>query len=323
MEQRSSESAEFIYDVVIVGAGLSGLHTAWKLAVHRPELNILVLDKAKSSGGRMATRRQDLLKFDHGAQFLRESLESQDLISYLRSYDLVRTSMGSQGPIHYAPSGMTQWTKRLAESFESIGGQKRVQYNFRVSQIYQTKPGWCLSAESGEQTFGKTVILSCPLPQSLDLLSNSGISFDQDLLKIQYASAIVQLVEFSKAWPEPQLFVDQVDTDVFSIGSQKKKGLCQDEAYTIVMTEQWSAEHFSLSDEQLYQVSKIFLENRFPEFQIRNLQVKKWRYSHPTSIWKYPFERVTDSLFMIGDAFGGPSLHGALKSSLSLLECIK
>ena len=56
-----------IHDVLILGAGLSGLKAARDLqAAGR---SVLVLDKGRGVGGRAATRRWDGVPVDHGAQF--------------------------------------------------------------------------------------------------------------------------------------------------------------------------------------------------------------------------------------------------------------
>ena len=54
-------------DVVIIGAGLSGLVAAH--ALQRSGSSVLVIDKARSVGGRLATRQIGRATLDHGAQF--------------------------------------------------------------------------------------------------------------------------------------------------------------------------------------------------------------------------------------------------------------
>jgi predicted NAD/FAD-dependent oxidoreductase len=61
-----------IYDVAIVGAGLSGLSAARYLVAQG--LNVVIVEKSQGVGGRAATRRIHLpdgtvLLVDHGAQF--------------------------------------------------------------------------------------------------------------------------------------------------------------------------------------------------------------------------------------------------------------
>ena len=59
--------------VVVIGAGLAGLMAAQLL--HNNGHSVVVLDKGKSPGGRLATRRIGDATLDHGAQFftVRES----------------------------------------------------------------------------------------------------------------------------------------------------------------------------------------------------------------------------------------------------------
>lgn len=53
--------------IAVIGAGLSGLACATVLA--RNGYAVQVFDKGRGPGGRMATRRADPLRFDHGAQY--------------------------------------------------------------------------------------------------------------------------------------------------------------------------------------------------------------------------------------------------------------
>ena len=60
--------------VVVVGAGVAGLMAAQSLVKNGHD--VVVVDKGRSPGGRLATRRIDNATLDHGAQFftVRESL---------------------------------------------------------------------------------------------------------------------------------------------------------------------------------------------------------------------------------------------------------
>lgn len=55
-------------DVVIIGGGLTGVMAARTLKENGVD-DVLVIEKGKSLGGRMATRRIGEGRVDHGAQF--------------------------------------------------------------------------------------------------------------------------------------------------------------------------------------------------------------------------------------------------------------
>lgn len=54
--------------VVVVGAGIAGLMAAQSLS--NSGHDVVVVDKGRSPGGRLATRRINDATLDHGAQFL-------------------------------------------------------------------------------------------------------------------------------------------------------------------------------------------------------------------------------------------------------------
>ena len=55
-------------DVAIIGAGVAGLTCAQQL--HQAGYKVVVLEKSRGVGGRMATRRIEETYVDHGVRYL-------------------------------------------------------------------------------------------------------------------------------------------------------------------------------------------------------------------------------------------------------------
>ena len=76
MTQPSLLSISFKPDAVIIGGGIAGLSAAGELVASGRR--VVVLEKSRGVGGRMATRRVGDTVCDHGAQFFTVRGESFD-----------------------------------------------------------------------------------------------------------------------------------------------------------------------------------------------------------------------------------------------------
>jgi len=190
-----------------------------------------------------------------------------------------------------------------------------LKYNSKVIRLEKSLPYWQVFLEQGEPLLAQQIILTCPLPQSLQILRQSAIDFDQKLTQIHYHSSIVILARFDSSLASQMNYRENLNENIFSICSQNAKGLSHQADYTIVMQNLWSANHFDRSDEEICWAVEKLLNNIFPKSAVLNLIVKKWRFSSPEGTWERLYENVAKGLYLAGDAFGGPSLNGALRSS--------
>ncbi|MFM8793316.1 MAG: NAD(P)/FAD-dependent oxidoreductase, partial [Acidimicrobiales bacterium] len=107
---------------VIIGAGLSGLMAARSL--HDAGREVIVLDKGRGVGGRLATRRIGDARLDHGAQFF--TVRSDEFRSVVDSWladGVVREwcrGFGEQDghPRYVGTDGMTSIAKHLARGLD-------------------------------------------------------------------------------------------------------------------------------------------------------------------------------------------------------------
>jgi len=108
------------YETIVIGAGVAGLSAASEL--HRQGKSVLVIDKGRGVGGRMATRRVGSLRMDHGAQFItiRDSRFESRVTPLLTTGELFPWSLGfplwSDGSIHPRPEGHPRFACRSGMS---------------------------------------------------------------------------------------------------------------------------------------------------------------------------------------------------------------
>jgi predicted NAD/FAD-dependent oxidoreductase len=305
-----------IPDILITGAGLAGLNCAKNLATTNQKLKIQILEKSKGCGGRMATRRIGDSKFDHGAQFIKVTQESKKLVTFWQEKNVANHFPSQAFEAICGQSGMTHLAKKIAENCI-------IKYNSKVIRLEKHSMYWRVFVEPDEQILAKQVVLTCPLPQSLDVLLQSEIDFDLRLSKIQYNQSIVLLVQFDSSLDSEMNYRENIDENIFSICSQRAKKLSQFHDYTIVMQNLWSHKYFEKSDDEISLVVKDLFQIVFPKKYILSLTVKKWRFASPAQIWERLYEKIAPGLYLAGDAFGGPSLIGALRSSDTLSEHLK
>ncbi|RYZ94663.1 MAG: hypothetical protein EOP11_26040, partial [Proteobacteria bacterium] len=171
-----------IFENIIVGAGMAGLSLGKLLG---DPARTLILEKSRGLGGRMATRRDGATTFDHGAQFYRTSAARPFLwdAPWLEK-GLASEWFAREGIEHRAgKGGLTALAKDLA------AGQT-IERSATVNKICDGEPLRLETAEGGSYS-GNRIFLSCPLPQAMQLLENSGIAFPAELNEITYAKALV------------------------------------------------------------------------------------------------------------------------------------
>lgn len=303
----------------ILGAGLCGLTIATKL--QNLGKSVSILEKSKSVGGRMATRRDGQSTYDHGAQFYKTSdrapflwdtkwSQSEIAQVWFRESDQVFMS---------GAKGMTTLAKDLAT-------QIRIHFEEKILKLESFDNGIRLFSESGKTFEADQVILTCPLPQSLEILKNSQMEYPAALDEILYAKALVGLFEVASEDPQVRssTFKKFNDFDIFSIANNQSKKVSENLAFTVVMAAEFSEKFFDSADPEvpLAEIEKAFLKVMPIGTEIKKSQMKKWRFSHPHSKYSTDMLIMPNSprVILAGDAFGGGSLSGATRSAEAVLQ---
>jgi len=166
-----------LHEVIVIGGGIAGLQCARQL--HRSGRDVVVLERARGVGGRLATRRYEGQSIDFGPLFLHGSHSS-----FLKALGEVEGMvLPTEWPRHLRgqgqpcqpdafeanerralhPCGLNTFAKHLA-----LGLDVRLQT--RVTRIALDQDGFALETEAGETLRCRDLVVAMALEQILRLL---------------------------------------------------------------------------------------------------------------------------------------------------------
>ncbi len=332
--------------VVVVGAGLSGLVAASELAAAGAD--VTVLDKGRSVGGRLATRRVGGARLDHGAQFftVRTPAFQRRVDDWL---DRGVLSVWNHGfvdddghPRYVGTGGMNSLAKDLAASAANAGAT--VETSTLAFGLRPFSDGaahrWEIVIDDGSTRPADAVIFTCPLTQTFALLADVGvwksgdeatdaahdaivarlgIDLDQTLFRTQYDRTIALLVTVDGPTALPASGGVQDGDDVFSfIGDNQAKGISASPAVTFHANAEWSEAHWEDAPDTNLAALEAAAAPWLGGATIIEKQLKTWRFATPRTVWPDPCWTTADGTIVVaGDAFAGPRVEGAHNSGLA------
>lgn len=321
-------------EIVIVGAGLSGIMAARMLT--EAGKSVVLLDKGRSPGGRLATRRLGGGQADHGAQFftardarfqtiVREWITAGYAFEWSRGWSDGSLSATRDGHPRYAlRAGMNDLARRLAVGLD-------VRTDVHVDKVRKMPGGWQVEDESGGVVRASTVIMTPPVPQSLEILRRSDVvlpdALATELQSIEYTRCITVMlaVEGPVALPPPGA-IQRPHAPITWIADNREKGISESRIITMQASADYSSAMWDHNDDIVVRDFRIHLMPFVSEnTKITEVQVKRWRYSAPLKL--YPERCVVidldgSTLAFAGDAFGAPRVEGAALSGMAVGEAL-
>jgi hypothetical protein len=344
-------------DVLVAGAGLSGLMAA--RALRSQGLRVTVVDKGRSVGGRLATRRIGPGRADHGAQFftVRTPAFQKWVYDWLARGLVYRWSTGwsdgsSGGP---PPDGHPRYVVRggMNALAKHLAGGLEVQVDVRLVSVTPAGDGWQARDEQGRIYAGQALLLTPPVPQSLALLdagqarlapgtpssskgspnsSKGTLSLSKGertaLERIAYAPCLAGLfrVQGPVQLPEPGA-VQRPEAPISWIADNRRKGISPGATLlTVHAGPDYSRQLWDAPQAEALAALRAGLHPFLGSgTTIREAQLKRWRYALPTAL--HPERCLMAAglppLVLAGDAFGEPRIEGAALSGLAAAEAIR
>lgn len=339
-------------DIAVIGAGVAGLVCAQQLRL--AGYKVVVLEKSRGLGGRVATRRLHDTCADHGTCYLKPKGEllgrfvqllcdrqvlqiwTDNLYKYSKAQQLQLAS----SRCYIAPAGMSAIAKFLASGLD-IWLNQRVEALAPVENQF-----WHLTLESTKidskttnrsQLTAKAVVVAIPAPQAFMLLqplAKSGLpaGFLDSLHSVQFDPCLSVIAGYpAQLHQKPNwkavTFTD--DSDIAWIGLDSSKRLVQGKSLVFVLhsSADFARRHLEAQDLEPYghqllaRASEYLLPSlATPEW----MQVHRWRYAFPSRPLSETYLSTQTPLPLVccGDWCGGNRVESAMHSGIAAAEQI-
>jgi renalase len=316
------EQTKSMKTCIIIGAGMSGLSAA--LELKKNGWGVTILDKGRGVGGRMATRRMDAGRADHGAQyFSAKTLEFQQFIAELQANGIVREwdlGEGFSNPRFVGTDGMNAIAKYMAKDLT-------IKTNEKVVMLCGNRNDCEVVTEFGTSYNANRLIITAPVPQVTTIFEDSQIELTEaekaELSLIEYAPCIAVMLLLNQKSNIPKIGFLKFDTGpVAWVADNFQKGISP-LTYTVTIhaSAQFSQQRLEADQTETGKMMIDSLKQWIDPNSIESTSVHRWRYSLAEKRHSEPFIVCGQPSFPVligGDGFGMGNVEGAFVSGLQM-----
>ena len=315
-------------NIAILGAGISGCACAWQLS--RAGHSVTVIEKGRGVGGRMATRRMEGARIDHGAQFFTTRdqrvrklnqtwLQEEQVVPW---YDQVPGRTDIPTDIRYRGRiGITGPAKSLTQSCN-------LALNFFADRIVREKK-WKIYEREGE---GRTIhadhlVITIPSVQMLELLDRSsldlGIEAMTGLRNTRHTRclALLGILDRSSRLLHPGAVTHPADY-IDWLSDNQVKGISDRPALTLHASAEFSDRNWEAPMEE-WAPDLISSAQEVLGAEVISLVSHRWGFAKPLQTFGAThYHQPTIGLTLAGDGFGGERVERAVISGLDAAAAI-
>ncbi|MGF1452734.1 MAG: NAD(P)/FAD-dependent oxidoreductase [Opitutales bacterium] len=311
---------EGIADVLIVGSGIAAQAAGHRLILEG--WRVILLDKARGVGGRMASRRFGGATFDHGANFFTvRSHEFSEIVNRWQQYGLIdawfHSAASENGEGHFRYRGkpsMTAIAKHFDKNWSSVVREAKVTQLSRIDGV------WRLETADGRSFFGRALILTPPMPQSLALLEPLRDLIPaplwEQLAVIRYTRTLTAMLrlEHPSALPDPGLIHLDDPEPLMTLIDNQQKGISEAPAVTLHAGPGFSERYYGAPNEEHLRLM-VEAAQSLIQSQVVESQVHRWGFAtclNPSDL-KYAVVPPLN-LWLAGDSFRAARVEAAYLS---------
>lgn len=276
--------------IAIIGAGLSGLTLAKKLV---PTAHVEVFEKHHRAGGRIASRTNNDVIFDHGAQFF--TVKNDKFSEFLQPMVKSGVIQDWQARFVEIDSGeiinRRDWTAEfphyvgtpcMAEIGAYLSKGLTIHYNTPVSRVVKDGNGWQIeSADKADTKNFDWVIVTTPPEQARDILPDSS-KLHERLAEIKMKPCFALMLTLNQ---QPRLDFDAAlvkNANISWISANHTKPGRTGASLMIHASNKWAAEHLNddLEDVKSAMVSSVRELTGIETSSIDHADIKRWVYAN-------------------------------------------
>jgi renalase len=331
-----------MFEIAVIGAGIAGLTCARRL--QQAGKRVVLIDKSRGLGGRLATRRLAGTHADHGVCYLqpkgdlfRQWIEELVDVGILRVWSEGIHRLSAEGvlqpptkfaPCYAAPMGATSISKYLGGDLEIIGDKliTAISPLDNAWRLSSSDPQWSLTAEQ--------VVVATPPAQALAIVGEtidphcfqqiSSVNFTRSIVAI----AVYPATEQNAAAALPWQGIQSIDHPIVAwIGLDSSKQIEPKQPVLVVQSSVAFAEaHFDAPD--LAVIGQKLLDVVAPLTPGLNapalVQVHRWGYAFARNPLpdRFLMAQTRSPLYFCGDWCGGNRAESAYLSGVALANQI-
>ncbi len=333
-------------DVIIVGAGIAGLCAADELV--RAGRRVVVAEKSRGPGGRMATRRVGSAVCDHGAQFFTIRGRAFGAVvsgahaagAAVTWCDGFSRAASVGGPLTDAADGHGRWrgVRGMTDLPKWIAGRlpaDTLRTATRATGIGRAGGRVQVAIEdaggAGTTLSAAALLVTAPVPQALDLFAAGGLmaggGADEEALAtlatVAYdpCFALMLVLRSASLVPSPGA-IQFAGGPISWLADNQQKGISSVPALTVHAAGEWSRRRFDDPPDAVADELVSFVRPWIPgdpADAVVERSLHRWKFATPTTILPTPLVVVSTAppVVCCGDAFAGPKVEGAASSGMA------